>query len=172
MDKELLEKLINENLSTRQIGTKIGKSQSSIKHWLKKYGLKTNFNLYHKTEYGSHKWCTKCQKDCPIDHFYNSKSKPNGYAYCKSCLNNLTVEKQRKLKRRCIEYKGGECVVCGYNKYEGAMDFHHVNPEEKDFTISRHKNKSFEKIKKELDKCILLCNRCHQEVEGGFTFLK
>jgi hypothetical protein len=42
-----------------------------------------------------------------------------------------------------IEYKGGCCVRCGYDKYQGALEFHHLNPKEKDFNPSRLKNYSF-----------------------------
>jgi hypothetical protein len=35
-----------------------------------------------------------------------------------------------------IAYKGGECSICGYNKCVAALEFHHLNPSEKDFTIS------------------------------------
>lgn len=35
-----------------------------------------------------------------------------------------------------VQYKGGKCCVCGYNKYLGALEFHHLNPNEKDFGIS------------------------------------
>ena len=43
------------------------------------------------------------------------------------------------------------------------MEFHHLDPNEKDFTISG-KSWAFERLKKEVDKCILVCNRCHTEI--------
>lgn len=174
MEKELLEKLIGENLSTRQIAQRVGKGQTTIKHWLKKYELKTNYNRYNrygKKEYGEYKFCPKCHKDCLISDFYNKKNKPNGYSYCKNCLNNVTIERQRKLKKQCVEYKGGKCICCDYSYYDGAMEFHHLDPLSKDFEISRAKNKSFNDIRYELDKCVLLCSRCHREVEGGVRTL-
>jgi len=51
------------------------------------------------------------------------------------------------------------------------MEFHHLDPSIKKFEISRAKNKSFNDIKDELDKCVLLCNRCHREVERGIRVL-
>lgn len=45
------------------------------------------------------------------------------------------------------------------------MDFHHLNPDEKDFDISRSKtSKLTDHIKRELDKCILVCKNCHGEI--------
>lgn len=69
----------------------------------------------------------------------------------------------RKTKLKAIEYKGGKCIVCGYNKSIRALQFHHLDPTQKDFGISGT-TKSFEKLKPELDKCVLLCANCHGEV--------
>ena len=64
-----------------------------------------------------------------------------------------------------ITHKGGKCVKCGYNKCIAALEFHHCNPAEKDFTIANVKSYSFnETIIKELDKCILVCSNCHREI--------
>ena len=70
--------------------------------------------------------------------------------------------KRLKTKIQCIEYLGGKCQNCGYDKSYGALDFHHKNPSEKDFCITG--DKSFEILKPELDKCILLCANCHREL--------
>ena len=68
------------------------------------------------------------------------------------------------IKKRLIEYKGGECQKCGYNKpYLSVYCFHHKNPKEKEFGIAGMKRK-YEIMKKEVDKCILLCHNCHNEL--------
>jgi hypothetical protein len=69
----------------------------------------------------------------------------------------------KRLKVKCIEYKGGSCKICGYNKCIGALEFHHRNPNKKEFNISGRSIK-FEKIKVELDKCDLVCCNCHREL--------
>lgn len=61
---------------------------------------------------------------------------------------------------------GGRCVNCGYSKYIEALDFHHLNPKEKDFNISKVRSYNFENIKSELAKCVLLCANCHREVHA------
>ncbi len=67
-----------------------------------------------------------------------------------------------------IEQKGGRCYICGYGRCVEALEFHHLETEEKDFGISdRGYTRSWEKIKAELDKCILLCANCHREVHAG-----
>jgi len=71
-----------------------------------------------------------------------------------------------------IAYKGGKCQVCGYDKYQGALDLHHLNAEEKDFGIGdKGYTRSWEKVRAELDKCILVCANCHREIEAGITQL-
>jgi hypothetical protein len=69
------------------------------------------------------------------------------------------------LKQMAVEHKGGQCQKCGYNKCISALDFHHIEPQHKDFGIS-HKGltRSWEAIKKEIDKCILVCANCHREI--------
>lgn len=74
-------------------------------------------------------------------------------------------------KKRAVEYLGGKCKLCGYNKCIEALSFHHRNPEEKEFNIS-HTNIRWEKLKIELEKCVLLCHNCHDEVHAGITELK
>lgn len=67
---------------------------------------------------------------------------------------------------------GGECSICGYRKYEGALDFHHTNPHEKEFGLSmKGLSYSLESLIKEAKKCILVCKNCHTEIEAGITTL-
>ena len=71
--------------------------------------------------------------------------------------------KRRAIKKMLIEYKGSKCEYCGYDKCMRALEFHHLNPNEKDFGLSRCLSKSIPLLKKEVDKCILLCSNCHAE---------
>lgn len=73
-------------------------------------------------------------------------------------------ERRQKRKIEAIDYKGGKCSICGYDKCKEALDFHHINPDEKEFSISDKRDFKIEKIKLELDKCILLCRNCHAEL--------
>ena len=67
-----------------------------------------------------------------------------------------------------IDYKGGRCQLCGYNRCPEALEFHHLETSGKDFGISdKGYTRSWKKIKEELDKCILLCANCHREVHTG-----
>jgi hypothetical protein len=56
------------------------------------------------------------------------------------------------------------CIDCGYNKCVAALCFHHVEPNRKDFSISKDGNTApWSEIVIELDKCVLLCLNCHAE---------
>ena len=77
----------------------------------------------------------------------------------------------KRTKEKLIEYKGGKCQVCGYNKCTSALEFHHLDPSQKDFTISGG-TKSFENLKPEVDKCILVCANCHREIHAGLVDLE
>lgn len=81
------------------------------------------------------------------------------------CKNKFHVKvKRKRLKLQAVEYKGGQCEVCGYKKCVEALEFHHLDPTVKDFSISRDGNtRSWDKVKEEIDKCILLCSNCHRE---------
>lgn len=72
----------------------------------------------------------------------------------------------QRIKEELISYKGGKCQCCGYSKCTQALEFHHLDPSQKDFTISGG-TKSFEKLKPEVDKCILVCANCHREIHAG-----
>lgn len=79
----------------------------------------------------------------------------------------LAAERRRKaLRERAIAHLGGQCCICAYQGCAGAFDFHHLDPLEKDFTISARFS-SWRMIKPELEKCVLLCCRCHREVHDG-----
>ena len=78
------------------------------------------------------------------------------------------TEHRRKNKIELIEYKGGKCECCGYNKCNSALEFHHLNPKTKSFTISGSGfTYALDKLKKEVDNCILICANCHREIHEG-----
>lgn len=114
----------------------------------------------------SEKFCPRCKDTKPISKFYKRRNKEGGSVYCKVCTSEQTTERQRALKSKAIEYKGGKCTNCGYDKCNAALTFHHLDPNQKEFTIAHCAHTSFNKVKEELDKCILLCYNCHMELHN------
>lgn len=104
-------------------------------------------------------------KECKIHGQTEFTKELNGHERCKKCRNEAVYKRRKNLKVMAVQYKGGKCILCGYSKCVDAMEFHNRNPEEKDFGIG-HKGltRSWESIKKELDKCDLLCANCHAEL--------
>ena len=72
-----------------------------------------------------------------------------------------------RLKKRAVYVMGGKCQVCGYDRCLQALDFHHINPDEKAFTIQENCNRSWETVSAEIKKCALLCSNCHRELHNG-----
>jgi hypothetical protein len=71
---------------------------------------------------------------------------------------------RNRTKMKLVEYKGGKCEVCGLDKPIPAIyDFHHVDPSQKEFRIGGT-SRSFERLKAETDKCLLVCRNCHSEL--------
>ena len=79
--------------------------------------------------------------------------------------NYANVKSQRqKIKEKAVAYKGGKCVKCGYDKCLRSLDFHHTDPSQKDFGIGTFTVMRWERVRQELDKCILICSNCHGEL--------
>lgn len=81
----------------------------------------------------------------------------------KADLYKNQVQRWIRIKKKAIEYLGGKCINCGYNKYYGALHFHHREPYEKDVVWTKLRLRSWDKITHELDKCDCLCANCHAE---------
>ena len=77
-------------------------------------------------------------------------------------------EKRIELKEKALQYKGGCCSNCGYDKCNDALEFHHTDESKKRFNISKNifTSKRWATILEELDKCILLCSNCHRELHA------
>lgn len=76
-------------------------------------------------------------------------------------------QQERGLKRKkdLVQLLGGSCSVCGYKKNYSALEFHHINPLEKDHNLDLRKlsNSTWDWCVNESKKCILLCSNCHKE---------
>ncbi len=94
------------------------------------------------------------------------------YADRREALIKAVAKRRRKVKALSIEYKGGKCQICNYNRCQNALELHHINKDEKSFGIGdKGYTRSWTKVRAELDKCILLCANCHCEVEAGILQL-
>ena len=79
-------------------------------------------------------------------------------------------EKRVELKTKGVEFLGGKCKNCGYDKCIASLDFHHINPLEKDKNFLRKCDMTWDIMKEKIKNCILLCANCHREyhyLRGG-----
>ena len=104
--------------------------------------------------------CLRCGKSRTYKRNGGTKT------YCPACYLHRRFT---QMKQRAVKYKGGKCSRCGYSRFLGSLDFHHQDPGKKDFYISHSYCLSWDKLRRELDKCILVCRNCHGEIHGGFN---
>lgn len=120
--------------------------------------------------------CYCCNENKPKSSFPRDGTNSRGYqGYCKECkylkahkrrywleqsVRDQHIKRRRELKLKAIEYKGGKCIDCGYNKHPAALCFHHTGLKT-DSINNLIKNGFNEKVREELDKCVLLCHNCH-----------
>lgn len=163
MNKEIILKAINETEATSTASRLLGVSAMKLRYWMKKYNISPK-KTYTPSE-SKTKYCPRCKANKNKDDFFKNRSTLS--SYCKKCMYEFNAENRKTFKIKCVEYKGGKCIKCDYNKSMAALEFHHRNPTEKDFQLSGSQlNKQCylsDKIKNELDKCDLLCSNCHRE---------
>lgn len=109
------------------------------------------------------KRCISCEEVLSEENTYK---KPNGnlQSYCKKCFNRYCADRWKQRKLDAIAYKGGKCERCGYDKYYGALEFHHLDPLQKDCDWNKMRKKKWQDVLAELDKCICVCSNCHREI--------
>lgn len=142
----------------------------------KKFLSYSKFNVRAISNDGLSSWCKNCLKKSQFTGtLYSNHSIIVMYVYnmnvnsicvysyitssCKTC------EKKRRERAKKISHnlKLNGCAICGYDKCDAALEFHHVNPEDKKFNITNKKILANQNISTELNKCILLCANCHRE---------
>lgn len=113
------------------------------------------------------KICTRCGRELPIDNFYwKDKAKGKRRSECKDCHNGYVKQQYQKKREEISELKLRlKCERCGYDKCPEVLEFHHLNPQEKDEGVSKllSSNSNIDSIYKEIKKCVCLCANCHRE---------
>lgn len=163
MQKDQLEKLVKEGLSTYKIATTLQCSQTNVRHWLRKYKLTTSHTA--NRESGNVCKCGATLKGRQT-HYCSNR--------CKYIVNKIqhkadTYEHQKvrgeHRKLELISKHGGACKKCGYCKNYAALVFHHRDASNKVFNLDIRKcsNTNLKTLNEEAAKCDLLCSNCHAE---------
>ena len=166
--RDRVEALVRLNLSVAEIATEVGRSRSTVRYWLTRYGLRTTDAARAKV--GGQRLPReqrRCAKHGLAEHVVR-----RGGADCLRCRAERVSEWRRRAKRKLVDEAGGSCRLCGYDRTVAALQFHHLDPSTKRFGLgSRGLARSIEALREEAAKCVLLCSNCHAEVEAGITRL-
>lgn len=118
--------------------------------------------------------CTKCERVLPLSEFHRDRTAKFGYSqWCKACRKLTRGHAEGTynpaFKQELIDLLGGKCAICGFDTYLTALQFHHVDPDDKNTLISKllkRYNEICQELLDELDKCCLLCANCHQALHA------
>lgn len=111
-------------------------------------------------------------KVCPIcgKAFQIKTAAANQRQCCYECMPDGVQLTRGMFLAKIKQARGGKCIRCGYDKCLKALEFHHIDPSKKDFTISNDHFKLQEAVE-ETKKCILICSNCHKEFHDGMWSL-
>lgn len=171
LDREVLAGLVAEGLSVPDIALRLDCTASLVRYWLTRHGLQSRQGdnraaAREAVARGERRVELKCRHHGPVVHVLEGR----GSYRCTRCRAAQVAEHRRKIKRLLIAEAGGCCRLCGYDRCEAALQFHHLDPTQKSFHLSlRGITRSLARVREEARKCVLLCATCHAEVEAGFS---
>ena len=112
--REVLQESINDNLSTYEIAKELGFSQTNVRYWMRKHGLRASFGPHGEGRQTK----TTEEKAAKVVEY--------------------VMKHRKRVKAAAISYKGGKCQICGYNRCQNALEFHHVDKAAKAFGLSKN----------------------------------
>lgn len=166
VDWEILEILVEDGLSLAEIAEELDRSVSTVRYWLQRYGFRTEaVERRRSRNVSGPKYATfECHRHGTTEFVLENR----GYYRCKRCRAEAVAKRRRIVKQKLVEEAGGACTICGYAQVPAALQFHHIDPDGKEFHIAhRGHSRSLARCRKEIRKCILLCANCHAAVESG-----
>jgi hypothetical protein len=174
LTREQLEPLVVRGATLQEMADELDRSVSTIRHWMAKYGLvlarrHQNHDLAQAARAaGRSRFTATCRRHGETEFLVFS----SGRHRCSKCNTDAVVRGRRRVKERLVEEAGGKCVRCGFSEHPAGLQFHHLDPSEKEFAVS-HKGVTvaLERTRAEARKCVLLCATCHALVEAGVVTL-
>lgn len=180
IERAELEALVSSGMSITEIARELDRSKATVRHWLRKYELKTLQATRRAMRRAALDDATRAGEAPPDQLVMTCRAhgettfvrEGSGYYRCGRCRSEAVAGHRRRLKELLIAEAGGRCVVCGYDRQPRALEFHHLDPVDKKFALSRRGvTLSLEALRAEARKCVLLCSNCHAEVEDGVVKL-
>jgi transposase len=175
LDRAALEQLVEAGSSLADIAHTLERSKATVRHWLKRYGLRTHGTQGAPSRDGVKQARAEdlsqavivCPRHGAVEHIREAR----GYYRCRQCRIEAVVRRRRRVKQTLVAEAGGHCQLCHYSRCLAALEFHHLDPSAKAFAVSRRGAHSIVRLRTEARKCVLLCSNCHAEVEAGMVEL-
>jgi transposase-like protein len=166
--RERLAELVAQHLTVRAIAARVDRSPTTVRYWLKRYGLETTATARRMEPKTVDRRSLVCPRHGTTIHVLRS----DGHWRCARCAAEAVTRRRQRAKRVLVEEAGGCCRLCGYDRCIAALHFHHIDPDTKRFGLgSRGLARAIEELRAEAAKCVLLCANCHAEVESGLCRL-
>jgi transposase-like protein len=163
VDRATLEAAVERGLTVRAIAVELGCSPKTVAKWLRHHGL--------RTERGRRRGLAateRAQLRCPIHGETAFIRRGDSGWRCLRCRSEAVTLRRRRMKEILVAEAGGRCALCGYDRYVGALQFHHLEPGRKRFSLAdAGLTRSLAKAREEAGKCALVCANCHAELEAG-----
>jgi hypothetical protein len=170
-DPGQLDVLVSEGKTVAEIAQTVERSKATVRYWLERYGLRTAHKRGVKPREGVDAaraaGLARAPLRCPAHGLVEHVREPRGCYRCCACRQEAVVRRRRKVKQVLVEEFGGGCRLCGYRNSLSALEFHHLNPSTKAFTLARRGAHGIGRLRAEARKCVVLCSNCHPEIESG-----
>jgi Homeodomain-like domain-containing protein len=167
LDRDALAELVEQGRTTREIAALVDRSQATVRHWLREYGLRTARALNGSPAQSNADGVAP--RSCPRHGTtkFVRRGDDKGWR-CLRCRSEAVTRRRQRVKEILVREAGGSCVLCAYDRYIGALGFHHLDPGTKRFSLGdMGVARSLDRARAEARKCMLLCANCHAEVEAG-----
>lgn len=151
-----LKSLADSGATLVEMAEQLDRSASTVRYWLARHGISAS------NRRGPRRRCSDGAKaaifECRHHGWTEFVLEGQGHYRCKRCRSAAVVQRRRTIKQKLVEEAGGACVLCGYGRWAGALQFHHLDPSRKKFQISqRGHSRSLARCRIEVRKCVLLC---------------
>ncbi|MBV9195884.1 MAG: helix-turn-helix domain-containing protein [Solirubrobacterales bacterium] len=173
LDRDRLAELVDAGMTIAELAAELGVTPVTVRRRLARFGLRTPRtrrlqSAAEAKEGGDAFPVLQCARHGKTQFILEGR----GSYRCKRCRAERVAERRRRAKAILVAEAGGACVLCGYNRYVGALEFHHLDREAKRFEVNVNgATASLDSLREEARKCVLLCSNCHAEVERGVAVL-
>jgi transposase/DNA-directed RNA polymerase subunit RPC12/RpoP len=138
IERAILEPAVENGLTLNEMAEMVNRDISTVRYWLKQYGLRATGGSRRRETREAKQWGERhIERSCPRHGRTRFVLENRGSYRCMKCRGADVSAWRRRAKERLVEEAGGRCQICGYAQYLGALQFHHLDPSVKAFSLSR-----------------------------------